>query len=103
MEAIAYCDPVGDPRIVTPGTSTAADAAGAMAALDLAVASVSKGRADAMVTLPVSKESIARHVLADFLGHTEYLAASAGLERYGRDYLMTFLAPDPQPRTKKCT
>ena len=30
----------------------------------------------------------------DFRGHTEYLAARCGLERYGRDYLMTFLAPD---------
>ncbi len=50
--------------------------------------------ADALVTLPVSKESIARYHLPGFRGHTEYLAAAAGLERYGHDYLMTFLTPD---------
>ncbi len=48
------------------------------------------------MTAPVSKASIARHVRADFRGHTDYLAAACGLERYGRDYLMAFLAPDLQ-------
>ena len=49
-----------------------------------------------MVTAPISKASIARHVRPDFVGHTDYLAAACGLERYGRDYLMAFLAPDLQ-------
>ena len=52
--------------------------------------------ADALVTAPVSKASIARHERPDFRGHTDYLAAACGLERYGRDYLMAFLAPDLQ-------
>ena len=41
----------------------------------------------------MNKATIAEHLRPDFRGHTDYLAAAAGLERYGRDYLMTFLAP----------
>ena len=93
---VAVIDPVADRRRVTPGESTAADAAGALAALDLGMALVRGGAADALVTAPVSKASIARHLRPDFRGHTDYLAAACGLERYGRDYLMAFLAPDLQ-------
>jgi 4-hydroxythreonine-4-phosphate dehydrogenase len=89
-------DPVAKPRPVEPGTSTAADAGGAMAALDAAIALASAGAVDAVVTAPVSKESIARHHLPGFVGHTDYLARACGLERYGRDYLMAFLAPGQQ-------
>jgi 4-hydroxythreonine-4-phosphate dehydrogenase len=93
---IPVLDPVGAGRAVMPGTSGPADAAGAMAALDAGMALVRQGVADALVTAPVSKESIARHLLPGFRGHTDYLAAACGLERYGRDYLMAFLAPDLQ-------
>ncbi len=89
-------DPVGDRRTISLGTSGPADAAGAMAALDAGIALVRSGAADALVTAPVSKESIARHVLPGFKGHTDYLAEACGLERYGRDYLMAFLAPELQ-------
>ncbi|HEV8578464.1 MAG TPA: 4-hydroxythreonine-4-phosphate dehydrogenase PdxA [Thermoanaerobaculia bacterium] len=91
---IPVLDPVGTRRAVAFGTSGAADAAGAMAALDAGVNLVRSGFADALVTAPISKESIARHHLPGFVGHTDYLAAACGLERYGRDYLMAFLAPD---------
>lgn len=94
--SIPCLDPVGQARQVELGSSTAADAAGAVAAIDVAVDLVRRGVADAMVTLPVSKESIANHHLPDFRGHTEYLAEKAGLDQYGRDYLMTFLSPDLQ-------
>jgi 4-hydroxythreonine-4-phosphate dehydrogenase len=67
-----------------------------MAALDAGIELVRSGKADALVTAPVSKESIARHVLPGFKGHTDYLAEACGLERYGRDYLMVFLAPELQ-------
>jgi 4-hydroxythreonine-4-phosphate dehydrogenase len=93
---IPVLDPVGDRRTVSPGTSGPADAAGAMAALDAGIALVRSGAADALVTAPVSKESIARHVLPGFKGHTDYLAEACGQERYGRDYLMAFLAPELQ-------
>ena len=95
-ESLLVLDPVAEARRVTPGTSSAADAGGALAALDAGVEAVQKGSADALVTAPLSKFSIARHHLPSFRGHTEYLAEGAGLERYGRDYLMAFLAPDLQ-------
>jgi 4-hydroxythreonine-4-phosphate dehydrogenase len=95
-DAVPVLDPVATRRTVVPGSSGPGDAAGAMAALDAGIALVRQGVADALVTAPVSKESIARHLLPDFRGHTDYLAAACGLERYGRDYLMAFLAPDLQ-------
>lgn len=97
---IAAHDPVGSQRQVQPGSSRAADAAGAMAALDLGLALNRRGDADALVTAPVSKASIAHHCLPGFVGHTEYLAASCGLDTYGRDYLMAFLAP-PLPGVRE--
>ena len=95
-EGIPVLDPVGDRREISFGHSGPADAAGAMAALDAGIALVRSGAADALVTAPVSKESISRHHLPGFVGHTDYLAEVAGLERYGRDYLMAFLAPELQ-------
>jgi 4-hydroxythreonine-4-phosphate dehydrogenase len=95
-EEIPVLDPVGSSRPISLGTSGPADAAGAMAALDAGIALVRSGAADALVTAPVSKESIARHLLPGFKGHTDYLAEACGLERYGRDYLMAFLAPELQ-------
>ncbi|MEM9290364.1 MAG: 4-hydroxythreonine-4-phosphate dehydrogenase PdxA [Acidobacteriota bacterium] len=92
-DEILVLDPVATPRQVRWGESGPADAGGALAALDAGVDLVRRGFADALVTAPVSKESIARHHRPDFIGHTEYLALGAGLERYGRDYLMAFLAP----------
>ncbi len=94
--AIPVLDPIGERRPLRLGESGAADAAGALAAIDMAMAAVRAGAADALVTAPVSKASIARHVRADFRGHTEHLAEACGLERYGRDYLMAFLAPELQ-------
>jgi 4-hydroxythreonine-4-phosphate dehydrogenase len=95
-ESILAFDPVGSSRAIVLGHSGPADAAGAMAALDAGIALVRSGAADALVTAPVSKESIARQHLPGFVGHTDYLAEVCGLERYGRDYLMVFLAPELQ-------
>jgi 4-hydroxythreonine-4-phosphate dehydrogenase len=96
FDGIPVLDPVGSSRRLTFGDSGPADAAGAMAALDAGMALVRAGTADALVTAPVSKESIARQHLPGFKGHTDYLAEACGLERYGRDYLMAFLAPTLQ-------
>ena len=93
---ILVLDPVAARRPIQAGASGPADAAGAIAALDAGIELARSGAVDALVTAPVSKESIARHCLAGFTGHTEYLAAAFGLERYGGDYLMAFLAPDLQ-------
>jgi 4-hydroxythreonine-4-phosphate dehydrogenase len=96
MGKIPVLDPVGSQRPISLGNSGPSDAAGAMAALDAGIALVRGGLADALVTAPVSKESIARQYLPGFKGHTDYLAEACGLERYGRDYLMAFLAPELQ-------
>jgi 4-hydroxythreonine-4-phosphate dehydrogenase len=93
---IALLDPVGRERSVPLGAPGATDAHGALAALDAGIALARSGVADALVTAPLSKAAIARHLRADFVGHTDYLAAACGLERYGRDYLMTFVAPELQ-------
>ena len=93
---VPVIDPLADGRQVSPGESGPADAVAALAALDLGLELVRAGAADALVTAPVSKVSIARHEQPGFRGHTDYLAAACGLERYGRDYLMAFLAPDLQ-------
>jgi 4-hydroxythreonine-4-phosphate dehydrogenase len=93
---IPVLDPVGRKRTVKPGWSTPSDAAGALAALDSAIAMARAGQIDALITGPVSKSSIAHHHHPDFRGHTDYLAQACGLERYGRDYLMTFLTTDMQ-------
>lgn len=92
-DGIPVLDPVGLPRSIELGRPGAADARGALAALDLGIELASSGVADALVTAPVAKEPIARFVLPGFVGHTDYLAEKAGLSRYGRDYLMAFLAP----------
>jgi 4-hydroxythreonine-4-phosphate dehydrogenase len=96
FDPVGQANPPGAVRRVTPGVSGPADAAGALAALDAGIALARAGEVDALVTAPVSKASIARHLRAEFRGHTDYLAAACGLERYGRDYLMAFLAPDLQ-------
>lgn len=93
---VELVDPVGRSRSVEPGRPSRTDAEGAMAALERAVELMNQGAGDALVTLPVNKAEIARHVDPAFRGHTEWLAARAGLDRYGRDYLMTFLAEDLQ-------
>ena len=95
-DGIAVLDPLADGRQVKPGESGPADAVGALAALDLGLELARGGAVDALVTAPGSKASIARHVRADFRGHTDYLAAACGRERYGRDYLMAFLSADLQ-------
>ncbi len=95
--AIPVLDPIGDPkRPITFGRSGAYDAAGAMAALDAGIELARSGAVDALVTAPIAKSSIAKFHRADFVGHTDYLAEVCGLERYGHDYLMAFLAPDLQ-------
>lgn len=93
-QSLLVVDPVGVDRSVVFGEPTAADAKGGLAALDLAMKLCRAGHADALVTAPLNKEVIARHLDTGFRGHTDYLAQDAGLEAYGRDYLMAFLAPN---------
>lgn len=61
----------------------------ALAALEAAVRAVEEGRAGALVTAPVSKAQIEAAGIP-FQGHTEYLAARAGVRRV----TMLFVADD---------
>jgi len=64
----------------------------ALEAIDVAITAIERGECSALVTAPIHKQSIA---LAGsvFPGHTELLAARAGLSRYGHDYAMYFDSP----------
>lgn len=93
---IALVEPSVKAHRVVPGEPTAEDARSALQALRLGVELVRSGPGDALLTLPVSKASIAEHAQPGFVGHTDYLAEDAGLELYGTDYLMCFLTPELQ-------
>lgn len=95
-DGLAVLDPVAEPRRIDFGTSGPADAGGALTCLETAIRLARAGIVDAVVTAPVSKYSIAKHHRGDFRGQTEFVAGLCGKERYGRDYLMTFITSDLQ-------
>ena len=64
----------------------------ALDAIDAAIAAIERGECSALVTAPIHKQSIAL-AGSPFPGHTELLAARAGLERYAYDYAMYFDSP----------
>jgi 4-hydroxythreonine-4-phosphate dehydrogenase len=64
----------------------------ALDAIDAAVRAIESGECSALVTAPINKLAIAA-AGSPFPGHTELLAARAGLKRYGHDYAMYFDAP----------
>jgi 4-hydroxythreonine-4-phosphate dehydrogenase len=64
----------------------------ALDAIDAAVSAIESGECSALVTAPIHKLAIAA-AGSPFPGHTELLAAHAGLRRYGHDYAMYFDSP----------
>ncbi|HET7707847.1 MAG TPA: 4-hydroxythreonine-4-phosphate dehydrogenase PdxA [Thermoanaerobaculia bacterium] len=64
----------------------------ALASIDRAIDAVASGDCSALVTAPIHKQAIAA-AGSKFPGHTELLAARAGLNHYGRDYAMYFDSP----------
>lgn len=64
----------------------------ALVSIDAAVTAIERGQCDAIVTAPVQKQSLAL-AGSKYPGHTEMLAARAGLTRYGVDYAMYFDSP----------
>jgi 4-hydroxythreonine-4-phosphate dehydrogenase len=64
----------------------------ALEAIDAAVDAIERGECSALVTAPIHKQSIAL-AGAQHPGHTELLAAKAGLATYGADYAMYFDSP----------
>jgi 4-hydroxythreonine-4-phosphate dehydrogenase len=68
----------------------------ALAAIGDAIYAIDRGECSALVTAPIHKQSIAL-AGSSHPGHTELLAARAGLMTYGRDFAMYF--DSPQLRT----
>lgn len=64
-----------------PGRPDPAQAAGVVAAIARCVALVQAGEASALTTLPISKKALKDGAGFAFPGHTEYLAALAGVGR----------------------
>lgn len=64
----------------------------ALASIDAAIDAIKRGRCAALVTAPIHKQAIAA-AGCEFPGHTELLAARAGLSRYGHDFAMYFDSP----------
>jgi 4-hydroxythreonine-4-phosphate dehydrogenase len=64
----------------------------ALDAIDEAITAIERGECSALVTAPIHKQSIAL-AGSSFPGHTELLAARAGLKRYAHDYAMYFDSP----------
>ncbi len=64
----------------------------ALEAIHAGIDAVERGECSALVTAPIHKQSIAL-AGSEFPGHTELLAARAGLREYGVDYAMYFDSP----------
>ncbi|MCB1362600.1 MAG: 4-hydroxythreonine-4-phosphate dehydrogenase PdxA [Rhodobacteraceae bacterium] len=71
--------PFGAPA--TPGQPDARNAPGVIAAIELAVRLVRSGAASAVCTAPISKKALIDGAGFAYPGHTEFLAALAGVER----------------------
>ena len=74
------------------GTIDAAYGRVALASIDRAIEAIEQGHCSALVTAPIHKQSIAL-AGSPHPGHTELLAARAGLHRYAHDFAMYFDSP----------
>ncbi|MBW3672024.1 MAG: 4-hydroxythreonine-4-phosphate dehydrogenase PdxA [Acidobacteria bacterium] len=74
------------------GQVSAAGGRAALEAIDGAVTAIEQGQASGLVTAPINKAAI-RLAGARVPGHTELLAARAGLGEYGKDFAMYFDSP----------
>ena len=64
----------------------------ALASLDAAVGAIERGECSALVTAPIHKQALFA-AGSPHPGHTELLAARAGLKRYAHDFAMFFDSP----------
>lgn len=64
----------------------------ALASLDAAITAIERGECSGLVTAPIHKQAIFA-AGSPHPGHTELLAARAGLTRYAHDYAMYFDSP----------
>ena len=83
-----------EPRMVdAPGKSVAANAEAVIQAIDLGVEATLSGLADALVTLPITKEALYDAGFA-FPGHTEYLGHLARLRGHAATPVMMLAGPE---------
>ncbi len=82
----------GDGSPVRWGTIDAVYGRTSLASINAAVSAIERGFCSALVTAPIHKQSVAA-AGGQFPGHTELLAARAGLARYAHDYAMYFDSP----------
>ena len=75
-----------------PGEISAECGRVALESISRAVDAVERGECSALVTAPIHKQAIAA-AGSPHPGHTEILAARAGLRYYGRDFAMYFDSP----------
>lgn len=78
-DALAVC-PIPQAVQVDPGHPDPANSPGLLRALDQGSDAVRQGHCAALVTGPLNKAVITRGTEAPFSGHTEYLAARAGVD-----------------------
>jgi 4-hydroxythreonine-4-phosphate dehydrogenase len=88
---VSFVD-VGGSSSVRFGEVSAESGRIALASIDAALRAVEAGECSALVTAPIHKQSIAA-AGSPYPGHTELLAARAGLRRYAHDYAMYFDSP----------
>jgi 4-hydroxythreonine-4-phosphate dehydrogenase len=83
---------VGGSGRLRPGEINAEYGRIALQSIEAAVDSIERGECSGLVTAPIHKQAIALAGSAH-PGHTELLAARAGLTRYAHDYAMYFDSP----------
>ena len=83
---------VGGSGAVRYGTIDAEYGRIALASIDAALGRIEAKECSALVTAPVHKQAIAA-AGCPFPGHTELLAAKAGLKKYAHDFAMYFESP----------
>jgi 4-hydroxythreonine-4-phosphate dehydrogenase len=83
---------VGGHGTVRYGTIDAEYGRIALASIDAALECIDKKQCSALVTAPIHKQAIAA-AGCPFPGHTELLAAKAGLKKYAHDFAMYFESP----------
>ena len=91
-DSLPFRDVGGSRGALRFGTVDAEYGAIALRSIDAALDAIARGECSALVTAPIHKQAIAA-AGSEFPGHTELLAARAGLKEYGADYAMYFDSP----------
>jgi 4-hydroxythreonine-4-phosphate dehydrogenase len=92
MQFRELVDDCGGSGPLRPGVVDAGYGRIALVSINAALSAIRRGECSALVTAPIHKQAIVA-AGSSFHGHTELLAADAGLSRYGYDYAMYFDSP----------